>query len=441
MSTSIRQLHFSLAGIVLLLLAVFSNPFSLNLLSNNGIQSLTYRVVLWLACFSFFALASTLFLSRDNVLHFRIGLTLLVCWIGLGILFSGSELYLNWSQQRVLAQRNVYYAKYSAAYTEFVKQHLHPFYYFFFPQDLDEIERINNETVSIDSHGFRGPGPEQRGDRRLAFLIGASAAFGHGSSSNGTTITGYLNQLQSTYFFVNAGVPSWNSTQEFYRVGLELLNYRPDLIVVYDGFNDAITAYGYMGKLGYPAGTPESYPALHEYVDDIRSGSVVKVNFTKLAHLFFPMTVHFVDDLLAKPAGNLSSDEPLTPELVQALTEGVRVYLQHIDVMRRLSESYQVRFAAVWQPSLFLHRHLPGNPALFDADKQQEFIRFLKDFHRQTFTDVPEELQFLDFSAIFDTAYPEHQASDYFIDQIHLNDNGNLFVAQMIMEQLQLPAI
>jgi len=82
---------------------------------------------------------------------------------------------------------------------------LHPQYLFFFPLDLHERVALSNETCSIDAAGFRGPGPAQAGGRRLAFLLGGSAAFGSLASSDATTITGYLNRLQDEYFFVNAG--------------------------------------------------------------------------------------------------------------------------------------------------------------------------------------------------------------------------------------------
>ena len=70
---------------------------------------------------------------------------------------------------------------------------------------------------------------------------------------------------------MNAAVPSWNSLQEFYRLACQILDYEPDLVITYDGSNDATLAYHYWQEgLDYPAGTPDSFDQLHALVDDIR---------------------------------------------------------------------------------------------------------------------------------------------------------------------------
>jgi len=103
------------------------------------------------------------------------------------------------------------------AYVPFRVQHLHPLYFFFFPLEGEARVALSNEVCSLTREGFRGPGPDQRGDRQLAFLTGGSTVFGDGTESDAETITAHLNRLQSAYFFVNAGVPSWASAQELTR--------------------------------------------------------------------------------------------------------------------------------------------------------------------------------------------------------------------------------
>lgn len=189
---------------------------------------------------------------------------------GFLLLLASAEVYLK-EPQLTWSGLPVELRQVMPAYRPFTVQYLHPFYYFFFPRDPHEIQRINNKVCSIDARGFRGTTPEEKGSRQLAFILGGSAVFGQGSSSNETTISGYLNKLQKTYHVVNAGVPSWNSTQEFYRMSMELLSYKPTLIIVYDGFNDAAVGFTYLSQQkNYPPGTPESYQDLEEHFDDIR---------------------------------------------------------------------------------------------------------------------------------------------------------------------------
>ena len=83
------------------------------------------------------------------------------------------------------------------AYSPFAEYFLNPVY-LLSPRTDEQFRRANNnDVVTISSDGFRGLGPSARGDRKLAVLLGASTAFGHGSSSDDTTIPGYLNSLQS----------------------------------------------------------------------------------------------------------------------------------------------------------------------------------------------------------------------------------------------------
>ena len=91
-------------------------------------------------------------------------------------------------------------------YAPFYVQHLHPLYFFYFPLDPMQRNAMNNEIVSITADGFRGPGPSP--EKPLAILLGASAVFGDKASSDQTTITAYLNRMQSDFHFVAAGVPA-----------------------------------------------------------------------------------------------------------------------------------------------------------------------------------------------------------------------------------------
>ena len=80
-----------------------------------------------------------------------------------------------------------------------------------------------------------------------------------------------LNALQDQYPFVNAGVPSWISSQEPVRLALELVAYKPAVVIAYDGFNDAATGADYARRgIKTPPGAPESFDELSSLVDDIR---------------------------------------------------------------------------------------------------------------------------------------------------------------------------
>lgn len=106
----------------------------------------------------------------------------------------------------------------------------------------------NLNTIHIDSDGFRGPEitKEKPTDTYRIFVVGGSAAFGWGSTSDDTTIAAYLQKdFESTHHnfkvqVINAGIGGALSLTEVEYVKNKLLDYKPDLIVIYDGYNDLI---------------------------------------------------------------------------------------------------------------------------------------------------------------------------------------------------------
>jgi hypothetical protein len=186
------------------------------------------------------------------------------------------------------------------AYRPFSIQYINPFYLFFFPFNEEERVALSNSTVSLTADGYRGDGPSARDDRKLAFLSGGSTAFGYYASNNDQTISAWLNREQSKYHFVNAGVPSFNSNQELFRVINDILPESPKLLINLNGANDfAIPFDNYFSRgVVYPAGVPESYHNLHSLVENIRakkkrtrtySDQILHTSYT-----FFPRASKFV---------------------------------------------------------------------------------------------------------------------------------------------------
>jgi hypothetical protein len=307
-------------------------------------------------------------------------------------------------------------------------QYLHPQYLFFFP--LDPLRRValSNAVVSIDADGFRGAGPGEVAGRRLAFIVGGSVAFGEFASSDETTITGYLNRLQTEYHFVNAGVPSWNSTQEMLRVAFQLIDYRPALVIAFDGANDAglMERYEKGGRLQYPPGTPESFDRLAEFFDDIRGDAQFSPSTPFLRRLF-PQLGELIDQYLPQSGGLQEAQVPVSASSVNAT---VTRYLANLARMRDLVTANEGRFVAIFQPMRNLHRHV--DPALLGPGDAHQ--RFRDEVVRRV-----SKVEFYDLSSLFDryfetvpvlAAGADLADDTIFVDEVHLHDPGNAIVAR-----------
>ena len=111
----------------------------------------------------------------------------------------------------------------------------------------ENIPNQNFDTVSINSHGFRGNefNMDKEKNTFRIFVIGGSTIFGTGASSNEQTLPSQLEKklnmdfLEPKIHVVNAGVSGATSNSEKILVTKKILDFDPDLIIVYDGWNDA----------------------------------------------------------------------------------------------------------------------------------------------------------------------------------------------------------
>ena len=102
------------------------------------------------------------------------------------------------------------------------------------------------DSISINSLGFRGSefSEIKPSNTYRIFMVGGSTMFGAGATSDETTIPGYLQQFLDEYELgfnlevINAGIQGADSNAEFNLMEKKLTAFSPDLVIVYDGWND-----------------------------------------------------------------------------------------------------------------------------------------------------------------------------------------------------------
>lgn len=350
----------------------------------------------------------------------------------------GLELWLrnqNATDERALADSPRQYDRLDYAYLPFRVQHLHPQYGFFFPLDPPARVALSNSVVTLDLSGFRGQGPSSANGRKLAFLLGGSTAFGHYATSDLTTITGYLNSIQADYFVVNAGVPSWNSTQEMFRLAYEILDYQPELVITLNGANDAgiLLDYHRKGAEQYAIGAPESFLRLRSMIDDVRGEPRVTPRGSWVESLFPAIVARYGNPSRPPRLGGLVSEA--------VLKGGVNRYLTNLRRMNDMTRAAGGRFVAVFQPVSCLHRHVPSD---FEEDEQENDV--LARFRSAAVVRRDPRVEFHDLSAVFDTLFPavpvlaeegDITPETIFLDRVHLTDRGNKLLAEAILAALK----
>jgi len=103
----------------------------------------------------------------------------------------------------------------------------------------------NFEHIKINSIGIRGDDISPKENQLRIIMIGGSTTFGSRSISDQTTIPLQLSKLFQSKFddhveVINAGIGGASSFNEIEFLEQKLLTLNPDVIIVYDGWNDLV---------------------------------------------------------------------------------------------------------------------------------------------------------------------------------------------------------
>ena len=126
--------------------------------------------------------------------------------------------------------------------------------------------------VNINSDGFRG-NEIRDDDKYMVIFLGGSTAFGTVTSSDETTIPALiekkLNEENLNIQIINAGIPSATSIDELYLLENYLLKYNPDLVIMYDGWNDIVERKKVKFNIQYEEYKKNTY--IENYADFLNS--------------------------------------------------------------------------------------------------------------------------------------------------------------------------
>jgi hypothetical protein len=314
-------------------------------------------------------------------------------------------------------------------YKQFEILQPHPVYGWFWRANEDGGFAQRNGAVTIDHDGFRDSArliEEARASQKpLAFLLGGSAAFGYRASRDATTITAYLNKAQSSFIFVNAGVPGWDSGQERIRLEHQVVGYAPKLVIAYTLFNDVERT---IETLEFAKGPLQRF-------------------FDRIA----PKTSYLVGTFVHERLPTVESwmrRRPTLASLEAAIDKQIDTFVANQEIMYSIARKNGIRFVTVIQPMTMTHQNATLKGPYSELYQRAVQRALASKYCRQ---------HCLDYSNVFDALMPRVQVfyEDYvepalersvdlenvvFADQCHLLDAGNAIVARKLATDLKLEA-
>lgn len=340
------------------------------------------------------------------------------------------------------------------------------------------LSNQENEHWQINAEGFRDrdslPLTKPKDEIRI-FLLGGSTAFGYGSPNNQATISEYLEQRleqrlaqqkaspklykpdllpfdkvekkkylakpskikPGKYRVINAAVPGYASGNELAQLALQVLKYKPDLIVVLDGYQDLMLQSDREAVNPPPMNTDDRKPTsfvgyLSKAIEPLENKSylakVAQNRWLKDREDFQKQ-----DFLLDEQPSNFARYLPQTKDELQRRVDR---YVDRLHQILNLSAAAQIPLVVAIQPEItgrdpsqltdvegkiatelgrtYIQQVRNSYPALIEATQQ-----LAKAF--------PKNMKALDLYQLTDK-YP----SPSFIDAIHLNQTANQKVAEQL---------
>ncbi|MDD5156315.1 MAG: GDSL-type esterase/lipase family protein, partial [Candidatus Omnitrophica bacterium] len=285
---------------------------------------------------------------------------------------------------------------------------------------------VRSPHLNTNDMGFRGkedyshlPSVAVDENYRYVVLLGGSAAFGAFSVSDEKSISGQLETMLNASYkkgrpfkVINLSAGFYNSFQELIAYILYGLKFKPQVVITFDGFNDASVSSSIHEAKRVPL-VSGNYYYTKEVLDRINAGSLKP----------------------KRRASFLSSGDKHTSwdkESGDFINDVVALYRRNLELICLLSRESNARVILTLQPVQVLENgHLAWR---YDREDLEAVYRLLPGELRSLA--AKHNAGFIDFQKIFSE---NKTYNDYFshTDPVHLIDEGQRIVAGYMAEKIK----
>lgn len=315
------------------------------------------------------------------------------------------------------------------------------------------------ENFTTNSLGFRGRENSALcvKEKRI-IVVGGSCAFGTGLKNDNETFQVMLEKLNNKYEVINAGVAGFLSGQELTYIVTELVDYHPDIIIAFDGYNDMFFTWYHDRWFGHLRKKNEmgfNYSVFFnrveaQLVDNCRSRERIFHSFNRFCNTVVnkSLLVMLIREKIARIKKGFhivqSSDSKADSEENKNdyFEDIVDTYTRNLKKMNDFCHNQGIKLLVVFQPEVGLksnisseeRRFLSGWSYLY-SNYENEFPNLYRHFIERSKKVLAEKnIDFIDING-----YPEFKdnAKTLFKDVVHTNKNGNAVIAKIINQYLE----
>ena len=349
---------------------------------------------------------------------------------------ASAEIYLRWKQKPALPEYSLEFYTHNgqkiSAQVGSLKLSLAPFTVY------KNVPSQQTPTFTINSRGLRADEKAERDPSPKIIFLGGSAAFGQGSRTDQETIQYILEQSVKPYRVLNAGVVGFLSGQELTYLVTELVDYRPAIVIAYDGWNDLFDTVYSPERTNEELGFSSNFFSIEE---QLRLNHQTKVSpFRSLRRMVEAMAKKSL--FISHVAYRLHASQ--LPERVnhkERLEAAVLTYVTNLRKMALFSRASGARFIVIFQPELGQKTHLTAaeqkmlNEGFQAPDYEEGFPGLYRQFLAEAKQLLTQEgIEWLDINE--NPKYLESR-DELFIDVVHTNRRGNELVAEIISPRIR----
>lgn len=290
---------------------------------------------------------------------------------------------------------------------------------------------VHTDTININSMGLRGGEiPSRYDDTIRIVVVGGSAAMACGATSDDKTFTAILeNELNKAargnkrYEVINAGLPSAIAMQEFVLITLKIIDLEPDIVIVFDGFNDMVGSILNDKRPGYPWRYSELEKALNI--------SITKAFIRKRLMNYRP-TKKILTILEENRLKRMKTSEDYSLNL-----PAVDFYEKSLDRIAHLLKSYGIKPVFAYQPSIYFKTPKTELERSVLEGKSENRVRILTEMLELGKNAMREaadnnEVIFINCIPAFDGCN-----EDIFYDTVHFGDRGQEVLGEFLYKKLK----
>lgn len=338
----------------------------------------------------------------------------------------------------------------SAPYQEDIYRYPKPYVMFTgMPNCTHESEKpskmggtVEDAKITFNELGFRGKLPlKDKGEEIRIIMLGGSTIFLGAPLSK--SIPGQLELLFHRDGYNNVKVYNWGVVSQGSGQELTLLlhtvpEYDPDLVIVYDGINDAASPYNYDPRPGYPYNFLV-YEAGFKRIERRAPASQLLVSLLLKSRALDLLSRRSGQRLEYKAIGMAPLRKSVGYKSEFWEEQISSTYIRNIDKMCVLAKGYDFRLAVFLQPMLHFKQPFVGKEDRMLGDREfQEYIKRVYEQMRIGINDMALKYKgdnrylFVDLSY----AFSEYNRETFW-DFAHIDNEGNEFIATQIYEHLK----